>query len=74
MHALSHPNRLLTPKPITQKNKQVRDLYDRLWYPGIVSRVAPARHAVTIHFLGFNSLWFDEVMVSFRAYFVLFWP
>lgn len=39
----------------------MRDLYDSLWYPGIVSRVAPARHAVTIHFLGFNSLWFDEV-------------
>lgn len=42
-------------------------MYDALWYPGIVSRVLPQRDAVAIHFLGYNSLWFDEASAVFSS-------
>jgi hypothetical protein len=39
---------------------EVRDVLDGLWYTGTVTQVHAERNTLAIHFLGWNSVWFDE--------------
>jgi hypothetical protein len=41
---------------------QVRDVNDDQWYPGTVTMVSPQRNVVKIHYLGWNSMWWDDTV------------